>query len=41
MGEYVCSIGVELVEGADNLGVLRKLVSYELSRHVDVWVVCA
>ena len=41
MGEYVCSIGVKLVEGASNRGVLQKLVSYELSRHVEIRVVCA
>jgi len=41
MGEYVCSMGIELVEGMDDPGVLRKLVPYELSRHVNVWEVCA
>jgi len=34
-------MGIELVEGADNPGILRKLVPYKLSRHIDVWEVCA
>ena len=40
MGKYVCSMGIELIEGMDDPGILCKLVSYELSRHVDVWEVC-